>query len=183
LGLLGFHIDVEGQSLIPIEHFNDPNLRSLTHYEADPLRIDFTLERIIPQLPPGAQLDACFAARWRLWTIRQTPPVLLRAEWEPGSRIEDGGLNGGEHLIALTWNIPGTQLSIGTADEEILPPGFEDERYWPAAIRDREGLQILVPPQSSGAMVQIQFLIAWQTGDIDENDASTWYAVDGTLYP
>jgi hypothetical protein len=199
LGGLSFKADLGGTRVELLEQFGS-GLPCLRRFRGGSSRADLLLFEMASTLHGGHRVDRKVAAVWRIFASEDLPRTVLRAEWEPGARNEDGGYDGGQHLFALTWDAPGVRLSVGTTDEDhlcylahqgrLVPPRLQDTydrlivgyetnlEYMPRAVRERDGVEVEIPPLLAGEGIQIHFVVAWKTGEFDAMDVSTWFAVD-----
>jgi hypothetical protein len=205
LGKLGFYALVEGEPCELSEQFGDglPCLRRLRFEGA---RVDLLFFSVDPSISGQRRVDARIAAVWRVTAMQNLPSVVLRAAWESGAQIDDGGYDGGEHLMSLAWDALGVRLSVGTSDQDMLnamanigdlmPKRLEatydsliprlvphedfekNKAFVPRTVGKHEGLEVELPPLLAGESAQVHFVIAWLTGEFDFRDVSTWLAVD-----
>lgn len=191
LGTLALRLIVDGEEAELREQFGE-GLPCLRRFELGALSADLLMFSLEPKLPAEMRVDRCVAAVWRVRAQRDIPSVTLRAEWEDGARLEDGGPECSEHLTALTWYAPEFLLSLGTSDEEalayaakegLLPTRLADvflgqDGRVARFIGEWDGLLVELPPLLAGESAQVHMIVAWRTGEMGQWECAPWYAVD-----
>lgn len=172
--------------------------RHWSRWEWDEFDIELLQGPIATALPPGMRVDGCIAALWRIRgkrVLKKRRPSgqedwlgSVRCCWATEPSAAEGGPDTGEGLEALTWDISGGRLSVGTEDPEFLASRAPYDRFFRIGRRidvdavsfirsDQSGLEVPVPALRQGEWVQVQFVVAWRNV-VDADDVSTWFAVD-----
>lgn len=160
-------------------------------WDAPALRAELLLAPLPADLPEGETVEAGEAAVWR---VRATEPVLacaFEARWRDGRAPAAGGVDGGEGLVALTWEHEGLELSLGAPNAESLAfherAGTIMPEAWhtlmavddPSSVFIEEyspdGLRLQLPGLRAGEVAQLHMAVAWAERT---EEPSTWRAVN-----
>jgi hypothetical protein len=139
-----------------------------------------------PNLTEPLAVVGATALVLRVGSADATPPVTLRVALEGDA--ERGGPASGQFLDAFTWIADGTELSLGTQDNEYLadraecglgvPPRLAES--WrtatPIALLPA-GFEVQVPALAPAEALALCFAVAWAAATPANEDA-TWFAVN-----
>lgn len=157
-----------------------------------PLESLAEVEVSAPILPAHLKISECRIFKWKIKATEDRSSFKAICKFEPNCKV-DGGPESGEHLDAQGWESEKHILSLGTDDGEylnfraeknILPKRFAtqnpDGLSWVNYVDN--GLEIEVPDLLKNEYIELRFSIAWKEKEQNENDVSTWFAVDLALH-
>jgi hypothetical protein len=163
----------------------------LLSYEHPDFIAELVISKPVIRLPEHMNIDRAFGAVWRLKSFFDNLSCEFHTVLNPKLSIDiEGGVDSGEGLEGITWNNKEFQLSLGTQDgltlvhrskiNDIMPNCFdaEDEVSQHNIVKNiKNGFNVPIPKMMKDELCQIHFVIAW-TKYKDEEDCSTWFAVD-----
>ncbi len=165
------------------------NKSSVCIWAFNAVHIELLKTNIVPSLPLGMKVDQCIAFLWRFKSASNDLSLKLICRLAFNNKILEVVPESGGGLIAQSWTVQNTRITVGTEDEDYLLSRSEHQNGLPLRLAENqlidsdlieyleEGIQITLPPFQENEEGQIQFVVAW--GDkSDRDDISTWFAVD-----
>lgn len=157
---------------------------TLYSWDFEECHIEFLCSYFQPKLPVGWEVDNCLAGIWRIKTSAKRAHFMFSAYLESQIPADP---ESGERLIAVGFEDPAFQLSIGTDDEDALISRATYNKWLPSHFKDclssysvryaPHGLEVILPQSRCDDLIQIHFITAW-IASTKCNPISTWYAVD-----
>lgn len=157
---------------------------TLFSWDFEECHIEFLCSHFPPKLPVGWEVDACLAGIWRIKTSAKRVDFRFSVCLESQIPADP---ESGERLIAVGFEDPALQLSIGTDDEEALISRATYNKWLPSHFKDSlssysvryapHGIEVVLPESRRNDLIQIHFITAW-IASTQCNPISTWYAVD-----
>ncbi|QIK62126.1 hypothetical protein G7068_02100 [Leucobacter viscericola] len=144
------------------------------------------------RIPTSYEVSDCWAGIWRVEAQQVVTGLRLTFQAPPIGPEWEGGHNSGEHLVAARYSDPTTNVSIGTADLEILQyrvsktllPPLPDHWKEPLSgysspfepyLASTPGMIWDLPTLNPNDSVEFHVIIAW---DPDPDSVISWLAVD-----
>ncbi len=156
-----------------------------------PLIVKAELEVSTPTLPAQMEISECRVFKWKIEALEDCSELKAICQFEPNTQVV-GGPESGQWLDAQGWKNENYILSLGTDDGEylnskaaknIIPKRFTTNN--PDGLRwvnyTDKGLEIEVPGLLKGEHIELRFSVAWKDNNSEEDDVSTWYAIDLAL--
>lgn len=156
--------------------------------------LEFLVDAEVFEFIPSSNLkiSECRVFKWKIKATEDHSGFKAICIFEPNCKV-DGGPESGENLDAQGWESEKHILSLGTDDSEylnfrahknILPKRFAthnpDGLSWVNYVD--YGLEIEVPNLRKNEYIELRFSIAWKEKEQNEDDISTWLAVDFALH-
>ncbi|MFD1018585.1 hypothetical protein [Thalassobacillus hwangdonensis] len=164
-------------------------------YEGETYTAELLIGEVLGNFQNNIEVDVMIAAVWRVRVNQQTNECTFKAFLEPGDCDDFScGPDSGENLESLQFINDAYMMNLGTEDGASLLSRATNGGGMPAAFStrypfeqcydyvdivkyDRYGLTLPLSSIQSGEMCQAHFVLALKEG-VDEEDASTWIAVD-----
>lgn len=156
---------------------------------------DFIAELVICEpiirIPPHMKIEKAYGAVWRVKSLSDQLNCEFHTVLNPVIPHEiDAGADSGEHLEALTWDYKEYRLTLGTEDgvklverakfNDMMPDRFnaDDDLTQHSIVQGlKNGFNVPITKLKKNELCQVHFVIAWNKYE-NEDDVSTWYAVD-----